>query len=123
MATSFSIEEYRGDTIKLDLAFTRGGVPVDMTGGNAWFTARTSKTSADAPVIERNTINGGISWLDQAQGTARLVIRPQDTEAIAMTSESVSFDCDIQIQEANADVETVGEGTLKLKIDVTRTRL
>ena len=101
----------KGDELSLDLAFSRAGVPIDLTDAYILFTAKLRSADADAEaVVQRGTTNtgkAGIAVTDPLEGTATLTIPAGSADGLATTV----LTYDIQLQVAlGAPVETVALG-------------
>ena len=111
------LELPRGDTGRWLLTFN-----VNLTGAKVWFTAKRAFTDADsAAVIALSTTTGGVTILDAALGTARLVIPSSATSALTTPGppSPLTLVYDIQIREADGTITTVQQGRLNIRGDVT----
>ena len=109
---------FRGDTIVIEFAVNQGGVPTNLTGYSIWFTMKTNITNTDSnsSTIQK-TLTNGITILDAAAGTLKVVIAPNDTATI---NAETTYVCDLQIKSSGGDISTVADGTIKISMDVTQ---
>lgn len=116
----FAWEMYRGDTRRFNLTVTRAGGAENLTGSILRFTAKLSQADAyvDAQIAKSSDIGegGGITITNAAAGLATVQIDPDDTADI--TAARRLF-CDIELETPAGDIETLDEGSLHVKIDVT----
>lgn len=118
MASGFSKVAHLGDTVLFDLAITRDGLPVDLTGATLWFTAKRSPADVDADAVFQKSTGSGISVSDAAGGLARVTVAPTDTSTLSNTDQTL--ECDVQLKEADGTVTTVARGQLILIPQITR---
>src|SRR5690242_14420560 len=114
----------RGDTIKFDVAITRSGNAVDLTGATFKVTGRhTPDESSDLTAIFQKTIGSGVTVTSAAGGTIRVQLDPADTANLSVslsTYEKIIY-VDVQMVESDGTVSTVARGTLTIVSDITRT--
>jgi hypothetical protein len=116
----------RGDTVVLDIYARRLDIatgqviPIDLTGGKAWFTVKRESRDDDVDaVISLNTVDDPLncSFVDPAtQGLIRVTLDPQHT--LQIKDRYLPFD--VQIKELNGAVSTIENKMLELQRDVTR---
>lgn len=109
---------YRGDTVKLNVAVTVGGVVFDLTGCTIWFTAKNLYTDADPGVFQKSTLNGGIVVTSAPNGLCQVTILPADTSGQAATKIMLLWDC--QVKTSTGLIYTVASGNLIVIPDVTQ---
>lgn len=118
MGANFTV--YRGDNNDLDLAVTKSGNPVNLTGATLRFTAKLDKADpdADAVIAKVSTDSSQIEITDAVNGLATVHILPADT--FDLEDVSVLF-YDAQVVDGTGAVYTLAEGKIKVILDVTRT--
>lgn len=107
----------RGDTAVLDVAITRSGSPVDLTGATLWFTAKRAKSDPDAVAVIAKSTASGITVTSASGGTATITIDPDDTSDLTSATALVF---DVQLKESGGRITTVDSGTLRVTLDVTQ---
>jgi hypothetical protein len=105
---------FRGNTMVFDFAVTLGGNPVDLTGADIWFTAKTSPAASD--VVFQKVVGQGITVADAANGTGLIELVPSDTHGLGARTVQLYFDLEVEIAGA---VYTVSVGRLVVEPDLT----
>lgn len=109
---------FRGDSLRLYLAITRDGSPVDLTGGKLWMTAKRSPADTDAmAVFQVSSPADGISIVDALGGLAEIRVPPEATSSLTSVTK---LTYDIQLKEAVGLVTTLETGALTVNTDITR---
>ena len=111
----------RGDTRAFAIALTDAdGLPLDLTDLTLTFTAKLRQTDTDANAVIVKTEGDGITIGDDpTDGTATLVISPEDTEGLTRRT---SLYWDVQVEDSLGAVSTPLAGRLVVSLDVTQTR-
>lgn len=110
---------YRGDTVKLNLYVTQGGVAFDLTSVKVWFTAKNAFADVDGSAIfQKTTSGGGIVVVAPLSGIAQVTIAPTDTDDLPNNKTSLFYDA--QVKDASDNIFTVAYGNLIVLPDVTR---
>jgi hypothetical protein len=109
----------RGDTVLLDLTFTTGGVPENLTGALIFFTAKDEFSDPDTGATIRKNSGGvgGITIVNAAAGTAQVTINPGDTSGLPGSEIFLFYD--VQLKRSNGQIFTCAEGTVCVYPDVT----
>ena len=117
--STFNLSGRRGDTIRLLVTCTRGGVALNLTGATVWATFKRSLADADnaSTTIQKSTTGGGVSVTDAAGGLALVTLDPSDTSGL--TAETVYY-ADVQVRESSGVITTVATGRLLVALDATR---
>lgn len=118
----------QGATISIPFQFTRGGLPVDMTGG--WDLRAQFRRSYDATdtVINATLANGMLAFTNAAQGMFVLKFAPANTSYAGNPKVLFSKDSpdtldlvyDLDATSSTGDVYTICQGTLTINRAVTR---
>lgn len=111
------LECIRGDTTEWDLTVVRDDLPVDLTGGKIWMTAR--RTRGGTLVFQRTSVGLGITIApDQVVNIGEAVIKLDSDSTSALASEEVTLYYDIQAK-VGSDIWTVSYGDLVVTPDAT----
>ena len=116
----------RSDTYIFDVVAKRPDpdtgslVPIDLTTGKAWFTAKRTLNDLDAnAVIQLSTTTSGVILLAAPLGIVRVTIPPLATTSLP--NDPVALQYDIQVSDAAGVVTTIQKGLLMVEPDVTLT--
>lgn len=120
------LEIHRGDTSIFNVDAKRPDpsnpsllLPINMTAGKAWFTAKRSVTDVDASAaIALSTATAGVAILNALGGQLQVTIPAAAT--VALPDDSVVLVYDVQVKDAAGVVTTVQWGKLTVDADVTR---
>ncbi len=112
------LECTRGDTTEWDLTVVKNDLPVDLTGGKLWMTAR--RTRGGTLVFQRTSeVGAGITIApDQVADKGEAVIKLAVDSTSALASEEVTLYYDIQAK-VGSDIWTVSYGDLVVTPDAT----
>jgi hypothetical protein len=115
------LEMYRGDDESFDIAVTKDGIAVDLTGASIRFTAKRRATDVDleAVIAKTSAVAGGIVVTNALGGIARVDIVPADTEDLTASARLI---WDLQAVDGTGKVRTLADGTLIVHADVSRTK-
>jgi len=98
-------------------------VPVDLTGGRAWFTAKRSITDVDVNAIVKvstvadDVFGLGITVINAAGGQIRVTIPAASTKVLPFNPVDLLYD--IQVAESGGATTTSQSGVLTVSPDVT----
>lgn len=109
------LEMHRGDdrTIRV-VVKDKAQNPYVWVGSEIWFTAKKSAAgSDDTAAIKKVTADFDLS----VAGVATAPINRAETEALPNRTETYFYD--VQIKRADGKIETVDEGTITIRADVT----
>ncbi len=124
-----NLEMSRGDTYVFDhFAKKRDPsvailVPVDLTGGRAWFTAKRSPTDVDRnatiaiSTLADDVYDLGITVITAVAGQIRIAIPAAATKGLPDNSVDLLYD--IQVADSGGNVTTTQHGVLTISPDVT----
>jgi hypothetical protein len=107
-----SLDLYRGDTFNRNIAWTAGGVPVNMTGGSLLAQIKGTRDYS-AALIVAFTINNFVP----SAGTFSLHL---DASTFATVTTWQSAQYDVQYTDASGNVQTLLSGEFDLNYDVSR---
>lgn len=108
----------RGDTRVYDLAFKdAAGAALNITDASIWFTAKRSRSDADADAVFQLTIGAGITVTNAVGGLATAEVTPGHTDDITIWT---LLYYDIQIKDSTGKTYTVEEGTIAVIPDTTQ---
>ena len=110
---------YRGDTLEFKTFILDGEDPVDVSGGNFWFTVKQDLNDQDTSAVIRKELNAGITILNGPLGFILVTVDPPDTNNLN-NEETVTYYWDLQYQDTNGIVRTVFIGKLTVIAEVTR---
>lgn len=111
----------QGQSITIPYAITRGGDPLDLTGYDLRLQVR--RTLNDSTVLINCTLaNGKLVWLDQANGTFKLVLAASDTSLIPFRSGEEAIDgvYDLELVTVTNVVFKAAKGAFIINREVTR---
>ena len=124
MATTDTI--VRGDSRTYYIDVSINGVPLDVTGYTAWFTAKYAPTDADTAAAVRKGMSSSLTGVtiiaDPATGiNSRIQVQlgPADTASIPAKATTLHYD--VQIKTPSGDIYTVTRGDLQVLPDITNT--
>lgn len=118
---------YRGDDRSFTMTVTDNGGPLDLAGATVRFTAKRKLADADDDaVIALDSGTGGVVITDAPGGVVRVDVGSADTAGL--TKDEKLF-WDLQVKDAAGKVRTSPDasltattlGTLRVRVDVTRT--
>jgi hypothetical protein len=114
-----NISMYRGDS-KLIRLYIKDEANADynLSSCKVWFTAKASKTQQDIDALMLKSTDDDITVVDSVGGELLVEFFPADTDSLTAAG---SYFYDIQLKDASGRVWTVGEGTLNVLLDITRT--
>lgn len=113
MTTRKNLSMFRGDTKNINLTFTDGTTPLDITGSSVWMTVKNSTNDADADAILQKEVT---SHTDPTQGETTVTVDPSDTSG----KEPGEYSYDIQLVQSGGEVSTVLYGDFTITADITR---
>lgn len=117
---STPIELVRVNTFSFDIAITEDEVPVNLTGGILYFTAKWTPTDTDAQaVFQLTSPSTGITFLSASGGTANITIPKSSTSTLPY--HDTILDYDLKFVDASSQAFTVMRGKLNVLYNVTRT--
>ncbi|MEI6297396.1 MAG: hypothetical protein WCO84_07210 [bacterium] len=103
---------YRGDSKTINLTFkTDAGVAINITGWTIFFTAKASKTDADAAAAIQKNVT---AHTNASGGITDIVLAPADTIGCLG-----NYFYDIQAKKADGTILTVVDGIITFKEDIT----
>ena len=114
------LQMYRGDTLEFKTFIFDGDDPVDITGGNFWFTVKQDMNDLDTSALIRKELNAGITIVNGPLGFVLITLDPDDTNSLN-NEETVTYYWDLQYQDTNGVVRTVFIGKITVIAEVTRT--
>ncbi len=113
---------FRGDSLVYDVPQVKDrvtGVPIDLTGGRMWFTAKKNYIDPDSLAPMRgDTVGGEVVFTNPTNGQARVTIGP--TATLLFPDGDVLLVFDVQFKSVAGIVTTVDAGTIRVRPDVTR---
>lgn len=113
-----NLKMYRGDTAEFRVtALDIDGNPLDITGAQAWFTAKRSTTDDDVSAVFQKTVGDGITITDAPGGIMLVRLSESDTSSVTK-KEYLQYD--LQVKDTGNGVWTVARGSLLVEADVTR---
>lgn len=108
-----------GDTRILTIAVTdESGAPLDITGSHLWWTAKRSRTDADALAVLAKESGAGITTTDGPGGEASISLDAADWSGFVR--EPTRFVWDLQERTVAGIVTTLDSGWLVVAPDVTQ---
>lgn len=107
---STRLEMYRGDTRFIQVTTTVEGLP----SADVRFTAKRSTKDTDLEAIISKVSGIGIDVVDYI---AVITIDPTDT--ILLSPQTLVWD--VQVTDSSGQVQTIADGTLRIKADISRT--
>jgi hypothetical protein len=105
-----TLECVRGETPAWDIVCTRDSLPVDLTGARLNFAAKSALVDA-SPVIEHDTVEGGILISDAAAGKCVLTFDAADTTQFEGAFAQRLF-WDMKLVELDGTITVVAAGEL-----------
>ena len=124
MATSYTMELYRGDDASWDVTVvdTATELPInltDMTGRKFWFTVKQQLTDGDSLILFQKTSagGGGIAIQNAIGGIIRISVLEADTERFMAP---MTFQYDIRFKNSDNKVTTIVIGQFRILGNVTR---
>lgn len=115
------LQMYRGDTLQFKAFILDGTDAVDVTGGFFWFTVKSDINDKDADAVIQKTIGAGIQVLNAPLGYIMVTVDPMDTLLLS-NEETVTYNWDLQYEDAFGVITTVFIGKLTVIQDVTNFR-
>jgi len=110
------LRSVRGDTTAWEFAITEpDGDPQSLIGATITFSAR-ARLDDPAPVFTR-TIGQGITVTDAAAGEITVRLAEADTSAL---TQPTTYYWDLEVVDAAGNRATVADGTLAIRMDVSR---
>ena len=114
--SEYRIDIFRGDNRTLEVTvLDTNGNPVDLTGAQIKFTART-KIDRKKVIEKSSTDPAQITITDAANGKYEIYLIPSDTYSL----KPGKYVFDSQVTLSSGQVYTVVFGTIEVKPDVTR---
>lgn len=113
---TFDLTITQGDDVPFDVAVSRDGVALDLTGSSLWFTVKTAASQTDAQAVAQLTLGDGITLVDAEAGTCTVLLERAVTEEMTV---GTTYLADLQIKDAAGLIATAAIGTLKLTRQVT----
>lgn len=108
----------RGDTVLIDLAFTQGGAPYDLTGATVKMVAKKDANDGDpGAVFSKSSALTGIAIVSAVGGTATVTINPNDTVSLSSNGTSLLF-FDVQVTDSGGGVHTAASGSIIIYPDI-----
>lgn len=104
-----NLELYAGDSKYLDFIATDNGAAVDLTGVTIKWVMKRFVSSASNDVY-KDTIGGGVSITDAANGKFTVTIAPSDTKTLAVGT----YYHEAEVTDALGNVSTVTVGKVTL---------
>lgn len=90
--------------------------PYPWPGVEIWFTAKKSLNAGDdAAVIKKSSLNNDFDLTVPGQAVAP--INKEDTQGLPNKTETYFYD--VQVRRADGKIETVDDGTITIRADVT----
>ena len=114
---TFELNITGGDDVALDVAITRDGVPLDLTGATLWFTMKTSADLDDNHATVQLTIGDGITIVDAEAGTASVLLSRTITNDLVV---GTTYLTDLQVKDAAGLVSTAASGKVRVRQQITR---
>lgn len=120
MIVETDIDCTRGDTAEWDLTATLDNVPVDLTGGKVWMTARWNWASP--PIFQKTSDPGGgitivTPQTDPDTGKAIIVLAVEDTTVLSNQDNVLVYD--IRVRTAAGREFVVVKGKLTVGADAS----
>lgn len=110
---------YRGDTLSFKLILSSSGSPINITGGNFWWTVKSDINDPDNKAVFKKELGNGITLPYPELGQVLITLEPADTLALKQ-EETKSYYWDLQFQDAEGLVQTLFIGKLTILLDVTQ---
>lgn len=119
--SDFNLTMYRGDDEEFGGVVTEDDeiTPVDITGWEIWFTAKTAILDADGSALFILETGAGITITDAVNGEYEISIAAALTDALITLSGE--YFCDLQVKDLGGKVRTLLTGKLTIKAEITRT--
>jgi len=121
---NFAIEQ--GASVELPFAGTQSGAPLNMNGYTLNMQVRRTYASTEV-LINCTVANGRLVWVNQAQGTFKLILTPDATSVLRFTTEELStgaieavYDLEIQNPTTGGVVYKGVKGSFTIYREITR---
>lgn len=112
-----ALSMFRGDDREFTFTLTEDGGPMDLTGADVRFTAKSNVSrDDDAAAISKSTVAGVAIDADPTTGICVVTVNAADTEDLGGTV----LEYDLQVTRGGK-TRTVARGRLTVNHDVTRT--
>lgn len=108
----------RGDAIKFSVTITQGGVALDVSAYSIWCTGKVNLDDLDAAAVFQVTKAGGqITVTGAGNNVANVTIPGSATSSL---TDDINLFYDVQIKSPGGDINTVADGRMQIRKDVTR---
>ncbi len=117
---STPIEMVRASVLSFDILCTQNEVPINLSNGVLYFTAKWAPTDSDASVVfQKSSPSSGITFLSAPDGTANIKISKIDTGILPYHDTLLYYD--IKFIDATSEPFTLMRGQLLVLYNITRT--
>lgn len=117
---STPIEMVRVSELSFDILATDNMIPIDLTGGTLYFTAKWAPTDADASaVFQLSSPSSGITFINAGSGTANITIPKTATSTLQYHNTDLYWD--LKFINAASHPFTLMRGIITVLVNITRT--
>lgn len=118
---NLNLKMIRANDYSFNIQVILSGNPVNCTGGFLRMSAKWQPTDADAnEIFAVESPSGGITWINQSQGTANILIARDLTNIAAVPFHRIDVPYDVQFTTVAGQVQTVMYGTLTILPNISQ---
>jgi hypothetical protein len=119
---NLNLKMIRANDYSFNIQVILSGNPVNCTGGFLRMSAKWQPTDTDGnEIFAVESPSSGITWINQSQGTANILIARDLTNIPAVPYHRIDVPYDVQLTNAAGQVQTVMYGTLTILPNISQT--